>query len=164
MASMLKRVAVIVVSLLMLLVVTALAQEPAQPDYGDGDTGSVDEYPTGEWQAAYWDNMDLAGAPLVRRREGTLEHDWGEGSPADGIDSDRFSARWTRRIEIAAGTYRFAATSDDGVRVWVDDELIIDSWDTHPAKMTRTGGSHAVGTQLIGMLRQPAMAAVSSGH
>lgn len=79
------------------------------------------------WSAKYWNNKSLSGDPALARTESNLDHDWGHGAPA-GVANDNFSARWKRTINVAAGTYRFTATMDDGMRVWVDDALIIDAW------------------------------------
>jgi len=101
---------------------SALAQGP----------GPQDTSPT--WQASYWNNMTLSGAPVLVRSEADLNHDWGSGSPDPSVRSDGFSARWTRYIDVAPGSYRFTATSDDGIRVWVDGMLIINEWSDHPPK------------------------------
>jgi hypothetical protein len=89
------------------------------------------------WQASYWRNPSLSGAPAVERFDPDLNFSWGMGSPDPAIGADGFSARWLRYIDVTPGTYRFTATSDDGMRVWVDDELIIDMWSEHAA-LTRT--------------------------
>jgi hypothetical protein len=86
-----------------------------------------------KWQATYWNNTSLSGTPALERQETDLNYDWGGGSPHTGVSADRFSARWTRYIDVTPGTYRLTATSDDGVRVWVDDQLLIDQWHDHPA-------------------------------
>lgn len=80
-----------------------------------------------EWVARYWNNTDLSGDPALRRTESELNHLWGDDAP-NGINKNNFSARWTRTIYLEAGTYRFNATMDDGMRVWVDGNLIIDAW------------------------------------
>ncbi len=80
------------------------------------------------WQAAYWNNPDLAGAPVVQRLDNALNFDWGLGSPERAITVDNFSARWERYIDVTPGNYRFTALVDDGMRVWIDNELIIDQW------------------------------------
>jgi hypothetical protein len=79
------------------------------------------------WTARYWNNTTLSGDPILRRSESELNHLWGDGAP-NGVDTDNFSARWTRTIYLEAGSYRFTATMDDGMRVWVDDVLLIDAW------------------------------------
>ncbi len=80
------------------------------------------------WQAQYWDNKTLTGDPVVVRNENNINFDWGDGRPDQAVNKDAFSARWKRSVNFAAGTYRFTATMDDGMRVWVDNALIIDSW------------------------------------
>lgn len=80
------------------------------------------------WTARYWDNRSLTGDPVVVREEADLNHDWGGGAPHTLVGDDDFSARWTRTLNVPAGSYRFTATLDDGMRVWVDNVLIIDSW------------------------------------
>jgi hypothetical protein len=86
-----------------------------------------------EWQVAYWNNMALSGTPVLEESDPYIAWNWGDGSPHTGVLADRFSARWTRQVDLVAGTYRFTATADDGVRVYVDDTLLIDEWHDHPA-------------------------------
>lgn len=101
------------------------------------------------WQAFYWNNTDLTGAPVVQRLERDLNFDWGGGSPDYAIPSDNFSARWVRYIDVTPGTYRFTAVVDDGMRLWVDDELLINQWreqapQTYTAEKTLGPGHHLV--------------------
>lgn len=100
---------------------TALAQGP-QPQHADPN-----------WLASYWNNKYLRGDPVLQRSEASIDHDWGHAAPVPGVENDAFSARWTRYIEVAPGTYRFTATYDDGMRIYVDDNLILDEWRDHPA-------------------------------
>lgn len=81
-----------------------------------------------QWRARYWNNTSMSGDPVVVRSESNLNHVWGEDAPVDGVNADNFSVRWTRTVNFSAGTYRFVATTDDGMRVYVDDTLLIDSW------------------------------------
>ena len=96
--------------------------------------GPVVQHADPVWQAVYWNNTTLTGEPVLERSEAVLSHDWGSGSPHPSVVPDGFSARWTRYIDVASGIYRFTATSDDGIRVWIDDELMINEWYDHPAK------------------------------
>lgn len=100
------------------------------------------------WQVKYWDNKNMSGDPVLEREENKIDHDWGQGAP-NGIDSDRFSARWRKNINFTEGTYRFDATMDDGMRVYLDGSLIIDSWtDSQMHSVSTTvnvsGGDHVV--------------------
>jgi hypothetical protein len=101
------------------------------------------------WEAEYWANMTLSGEPVVRTTTTAIDYDWGTGSPEPGVPSDHFSARWTAPVELSGGMYHFTATSDDGMRVWVDDKLVIDMWYDHPALTESTDvplaeGGHTV--------------------
>ncbi len=80
------------------------------------------------WRGEYFNNPNLQGAPVMVRNDPSVNFDWGFGSPAPNIPVDYFSARWTRTFMFDAGMYRFSARSDDGVRVWMDSNLIIDAW------------------------------------
>ncbi|MDJ0681890.1 MAG: PA14 domain-containing protein [Xenococcaceae cyanobacterium MO_167.B52] len=76
----------------------------------------------------YYDNKDFTDLKLTRT-DRTLDFNWGNDSPDNSIDADTFSTRWTGKIEpLFSETYNFYATSDDGVRLWVDDKLIIDKF------------------------------------
>jgi LysM repeat protein len=87
----------------------------------------------GYWSAFYYSNPDLSGAPAWVTQTPTLNYDWGLRSPGDGIPADNFGAIFARNDYFQAGTYRFFATVDDGVRLYVDDKLIIDAWRVQPA-------------------------------
>jgi hypothetical protein len=80
------------------------------------------------WEATYFDNPDLGGKPVLTRVEKVIDHNWGWGSPGEGVPDNNFSARWTQPIYYAGGGYRFTVYSDDGVRLWVDGRLLIDAW------------------------------------
>lgn len=107
-------------ALLILLGLLALWLLPATPRAAAADA---------QWRARYWNNRNLSGNPVWERSENAIDHDWGGGSPnAPVVDDDNFSARWTRVVNFNAGTFRFSATMDDGMRVWIDDQLLIDAW------------------------------------
>jgi uncharacterized protein YraI len=80
------------------------------------------------WRARYWNNKSMAGDPVLDRQEKNISHDWGDDSPGPKVNSDGFSARWTRVMNLPAGTYRFTATMDDGMRIWLGETMILDSW------------------------------------
>ena len=81
--------------------------------------------------AVYYDNQDFTGA-TVARVDPTVNFDWGAGAPAPGIGADTFSVRWTGQVQAQfSQTYTFYTTSDDGVRLWVNGQLIIDNWTDH---------------------------------
>jgi YVTN family beta-propeller protein len=80
---------------------------------------------------SYFNTMTLTGAAVLTRTE-AVDTDWGVASPGTGVNADGFSVRWTGRIEApTAGSYTLQTISDDGIRVWVDDVLLIDNWTNH---------------------------------
>ena len=79
-----------------------------------------------KWKGEYYPNDHWAGSPVVVRNDDRLDFNWGTGSPDQLIPPDRFSARWTRAIDLEAGTYRFDLIVDDGVRFWIDNVLVLD--------------------------------------
>jgi hypothetical protein len=88
--------------------------------------------PRDAWRAEYFDNPVLRGTPAQLRDEEVIDHDWGLGSPSPAVSNDCFSVRWTRTLDFEPGLVRFIATSDDGVRLWVNGHLLIDEWHEHP--------------------------------
>lgn len=94
--------------------------------------------------AAYWPNQKLSGAPALHATGvnpyGSLVVDWGQGAPStsNGLTlkdvngntkSDDWSARFTGEVQLdQVGLYKFYAWSDDGVRIFVDDTLVVDHW------------------------------------
>ena len=69
---------------------------------------------------------------MLCRNDGSGGFDWGGGGPGGGVPIDHFSARWTRNWTFAAGRYVFHLRGDDGIRLWVDNALIIDQWRDQP--------------------------------
>src|SRR5688500_15993712 len=76
----------------------------------------------------YFNNDNLTGT-RVTRIDPAINFEWGEGSPIAGIDPETFSVRWTGEIlPRFSGSYTFFAASDDGVRLWIDGQRIINVW------------------------------------
>ncbi len=93
-------------------------------------TSAVPDSLFGSLQAQYFNGRELQGDPVVERKENWTSHDWKEESPAPGVGKDDFSARWTGQIGPMpeGGEYDFETISDDGVRLWIDGKLVVDSW------------------------------------
>jgi hypothetical protein len=81
------------------------------------------------WWGEYYNTLDLSGNPVLVRDDPEINFEWQNDTP-DPVVSGDFSARWTRDVSFGAATYRFSATHDDGMRIWIDDELRLDQWDT----------------------------------
>jgi hypothetical protein len=85
----------------------------------------------GGLNATYYDNQDFTGAQVSRIDTG-INFDWGGSSPDPSMGFDNYSARWTGQVEApVSGQYTFTTTSDDGVRLFVDGQQIVDNWTDH---------------------------------
>ena len=69
-------------------------------------------------------------------------------SSACNVFADHFSARWTRTVNFGAAVYRFTVAGDNGVRLWVDNQLKIDRWTdtvgTNNADVQLSLGNHEI--------------------
>ena len=86
----------------------------------------------------YYGNAEFSGTPLTTAIDTEIDYFWGQGAP-EGVEHDYFSIRWTGQLQVKeSGRYIIAITSDDGSRLYIDDELLIDNWGDH-AMATETG-------------------------
>ena len=91
------------------------------------------------WVRGSWDrsfNDSGSGARFTTlaatRTDATVSFNWAKGTPGAGIQSDNFSVRWTGQILLLdSAKYTFSTLSDDGVRLWINGELLIDNWTDH---------------------------------
>jgi hypothetical protein len=79
----------------------------------------------------YYDNMDFTVLTLART-DPIVNFNWGSGSPDPSMGADQFSVRWTGQVQPRlTETYTFHTLSDDGVRLWVNNVLLINDWTDH---------------------------------
>src|SRR4029077_15281256 len=89
----------------------------------DGETGL---------KAEYFSNEELKGEPALARTDKHVHFDWGEGSFAPGQPVDHFSIRWSGYfVPKKSGDYKFFTSADDGVRLYLGDETVINDWQRH---------------------------------
>jgi len=100
------------------------------------------------WLGEYYDNETLSGSPVLVRNDVDIDFEWLGGSPDPVIYFDHFSARWTRTLYFSSGRYRFHVFHDDGARLWVDGDLVINEWhhgrETHTADVDLGTGQHSI--------------------
>ncbi len=76
----------------------------------------------------YFNNANLT-SPVLTRVDPVIDFNWGSGSPAAGISAETYSVRWEGEIlPEFSQNYTFRTTTDDGVRLWVNDQQIINQW------------------------------------
>lgn len=143
--------------------------------YHNGGAQAGRTCPDGQFLAKYYKNESAGGQPAFTRCEKRIDFDWGGQGPsgtAGGTSSDatgdsesdgkadrpttvrsvgkeHFSVRWAGRFQFSGGDYTFVATADDGIRVSVDGQVIIDEWRIQGVtefRATRnlTPGSHRI--------------------
>lgn len=101
------------------------------------------------WTATYWENVGQEGVPAKTRYEETINYDWGKRAPLPGIPADYFSVRWVKTVRLTAATYHLSVRADDGVRVTVNGETVIDDYVTHAlrarsADIVLNSGEHEI--------------------
>jgi hypothetical protein len=80
----------------------------------------------------YFNNITLAGTPVLTRIDPSIDFIWGGTSPGPGVIAPVFSVRWTGMLNVPyAETYTFYANVFEAVRLWVNDELIVNNWMAH---------------------------------
>ena len=82
----------------------------------------------------YFNGMEPTGTVVVARVDSGIDFRWEDGAPDPKLPVDFFSTRWTGTLGPIpeTGDYTFSVRVDDGVRLWLDDKLIIDKWTPHP--------------------------------
>lgn len=87
----------------------------------------------------YYNNQNFTGAALTRL-DPTVNVDWGTGAPVAGFGVDTFSVRWTGQIRaLTTATYTFYTQANDGVRLRVNNVLVIDDWTNHATAVEKRG-------------------------
>ena len=87
----------------------------------DGKPGLIGEY---------FDNPDLEGTPFMVRTDSVINFGWFNRAPVSGMKQEDFSVRWHGNLTAPkSGKYTIYITGDDGYRLYIDDKMIIDSWE-----------------------------------
>lgn len=100
---------------------------------------TMPDFREGPWRAQWYANVDFAGEPVATTREGDVRFDWSRGSPSPTLPRDAFSVRFDTCLVLDEPlTITFQLVSDDGSRVFVDGEKVVDDWGVH-AKQSAGG-------------------------
>ena len=99
---------------------------------------SLKRGPQGPWLGEYYEGQEFEGEATLRYAR-KIEFDWGKRAPFRGMPKDRWSVVYTTCLEVEEEEeYRFRLTSDDGSRLYIDGERIIENWGPHSPR-TRSG-------------------------
>jgi alpha-glucosidase (family GH31 glycosyl hydrolase) len=98
-------------------------------------------------KAEFFENVDLSGTPALTRTDAGVDFDWGMNSPAPNLPGQNYSVRWTGTIEVpaATGDVVLSSLADDGARVWVDGEEVINAWGPHALTATEASAALTAG-------------------
>lgn len=96
------------------------------PGNGTGLRGDYYAYGNG--------TTNFVGVPALSRVDATVDFDWGTGAPDPALPVDYFMVRWHGQVQpLYSDTYTFSTTTDDGVRLWVNGQLLINRWQNQGA-------------------------------
>ncbi len=99
--------------------------KPLEAKYFFKDEGLKENGIKGE----YFDNQNLEGAPVKVVNDKQINFNWGGGSPFKEFPKDHFSVRWTTYLNPpVSGEYELVPATDDGVRLYLNDKLVINDW------------------------------------
>lgn len=83
----------------------------------------------GGLQGDYFTDTTLEGYPQVRRTDPTVNFNWTNTSPDPSIPTTNFGVRWTGSVQVPTGeSYTFCTVTDDGVRLYINNSLVINHW------------------------------------
>jgi beta-glucosidase len=85
----------------------------------------------------YFNNIELKGAPVMIRTDEKIHFQWTLFSPDPAVNYDFFSVKWTGFITSPfSGLVKIGVEGNEGYRVFIDDKLIIDTWNLQGYSMT----------------------------
>lgn len=105
----------------------------------------------GFWAVTFFNSTDLSGPQVATTtiQGTTLNLDYGTNAPAAGVNADGWSARFIQQIFFNQGTYEFVVASDDGVRVFINNQLVLDRFVGRTLTVDRFQQSFAAGTYTV---------------
>ena len=122
---------------------------------GAGPTFSYERFePSIDWSVQFYswsDSTSLFSTPLSTSSLTRLDFMWYRPPKTFAfLPQERWSLRATGSVALGTGTYTLRTISDDAVRVWVDDSLVIDQWVPHESLVETTtlqGGTHRLAVE-----------------
>ncbi|WP_405578662.1 glycoside hydrolase family 3 C-terminal domain-containing protein [Streptomyces sp. NBC_01190] len=97
----------------------------------------------------YHNSTDLSGAVVASRVDSSIDSVYGGASPASGVNATNWSVKWTGNLTPpTSGSYTFSLNSDDGSRLFVNGQQIVNNWGDH-GPTTKTGTVTLTGNQPV---------------
>ncbi|WP_316315953.1 PA14 domain-containing protein, partial [Clavibacter michiganensis] len=77
----------------------------------------------------FFANTSFSGTPKRTDCDTAIDQNWGTNAPATGLPKDNFTVRWTVTRDFGSGgPFTFAASTQDGIRVYLDGSRKVDLW------------------------------------
>jgi hypothetical protein len=99
---------------------------PPGPVHASNPAAPVGPFP---WNVEFFSNADLTGSPVFTWQQYFVGGNWGTGSPGPGVPVNYFSARWSTNAYLTGGTYRLTFVADDCVRLYIDNQVKLNTFD-----------------------------------
>jgi glucose/arabinose dehydrogenase len=82
----------------------------------------------------YYDGaLNFKGTPSATRIDSRLDFNWGYQAPVSNLNGDYFSIVWKGYLHTPTDNlYTFYLNSDDGIKLWIDDEVLVDNLQNAP--------------------------------
>ena len=116
---------------------------------GSTSTGSCPGPASNAFTGCYYNNLTMSGEPSLARTDPQINFDWQAGSPAPSVTPYAFSARWQGSLNFDQGDYVFTTIASDGMRIYIDGNLVMDRWRNQAATMYTFPQTLNQGTHLI---------------
>ena len=104
---------------------------------------------SGTFTGCYFNNTTLTGNPVLVRTDPQINFNWQFASPDPSVNGRTFSVRWLGNFTFNSGTYVFNATASDGLRVYLDGNLVLDRWRDEAPTMYRVSQGISAGTHQV---------------
>lgn len=135
--------------------VQAIAIAPGAVNSGVASASFIDVAASGNGTGllgAYYANHNSAnpfsGSPVLIETNAIIDFNWGTTGPAPAVGGTNYTVRWTGSVQPQYNeTYTFFTTADDGVRLYLNGQLLINDW-TNQTATTRSNAVTLAAQQL----------------
>ena len=130
--------------------VQAIATQPGAANSAVASAGFVNSSALGHGtglQGSYWTNasgtaftnLNFTRLPTLTRTDAVVNFNWSGAGPAPAIGQTNFAVRWSGSLQPQYGeTYTLTTIADDGVRLWVNGQLLLSAWRTNTTPQTNS--------------------------
>ena len=104
---------------------------------------------SGVFTGCYYSGTSLFGTPTKTTTDPSLMYDWSNAYYGRTAPMTNFSVRWQGNFNFAAGNYAFTTVTSDGMRVYIDGAMVLDSWKDQPPSMYTFSKAFTAGNHLV---------------